>query len=191
MKTAIYFLPVILLLNGCDIFNIRDAETPEQPRTNLPQAFERETLVDNLIISMRERSLFDYLACFSDSVLTGKRFTFVPSSGAASQYPVFSQEWDIKDEEQYFKNLTNVQDIPILLDLTDANFSPQGDSLIYQASYLLSIPFSDNNIPPNYQGDMILYIKQDNSLIWRIYFWQDIKSGNLPSWSELKGRFSN
>jgi hypothetical protein len=191
MRTVIYFLPVLFFLIGCDIFNIRDAETPEQPRTNLPQAFERETLIDNLVISMRDRSLFDYIACFSDSVLTGKSFIFIPSSGAASQYPVFSQEWDIKNEEQYFKNLTNEQDIPILLDLTDANFSPQGDSLIYQASYLLNIPFSNNNIPPNYQGDVILYIKQDNSLIWRIYYWQDIKSGNLPSWSELKGRFSN
>jgi len=187
----IYLLSSLLLLTGCDIFNTRDAEKPEQPRTNLPQAFERETLIENLIISMRERSLTDYLACFSDSVLTGKRFTFIPSSGAESQYPVFSEEWDLKDEEQYFKNLTNEQDIPIILDLSNANFSQQGDSVVYQGSYLLTVPFPDSNIPPNYQGDIILYIKQDNSLVWRIYFWQDIKSGSLPSWSEVKGRFSN
>jgi hypothetical protein len=29
---------------------------------------------------------------------------------------------------------------------------------------------------------------RDSRLIWSIYLWQDIKSTQLPSWSELKGR---
>jgi hypothetical protein len=34
-------------------------------------------------------------------------------------------------------------------------------------------------------------MKIDNNNIWKIYFWQDFKSGNSLSWSELKGRFAD
>jgi len=182
----------ILSLSGCDIFSIRDAETPTQPRSNLPQAFERETLIDNLVISYRDKSVFDYTNCFSDSIFTGKNFTFIASSEAASQYPALAQDWSLKSEEIYFKNIISAsQDVPITLILSNSNFSQQGDSVIYTASYSLTVPFTDPGVPQNYQGDLIFHIFRDNSLIWKIFYWQDFKSGDLPSWSELKGRFAN
>jgi hypothetical protein len=181
----------LVLFSSCDIFSTRDAETPTQPRSNLPQAFERETLIDNLIISHRDKSLFDYLNCFSDSLLTNRSLTFIASSEAASQYPSLN-EWTLQSEENYFKNVSAAsEDIPITLLLSNSKFSQQGDSLIYTASYSLTVPFTDSGNPQNYQGELIFYILQDNGLIWRIYFWQDFKSGDLPSWSELKGRFAN
>ena len=182
----------ILSLSGCDIFSIRDAETPTQPRSNLPQAFERETLIDNLVISYRDKSVFDYTNCFSDSIFTGKNFTFIASSEAASQYPALTQDWSLKSEEIYFKNITSAsQDVPITLILSNSNFSQQGDSLIYTASYSITVHFTDPDITNNYRGDLIFYIIRDNNLIFRIYYWQDFKSGDFSSWSELKGRFSN
>jgi hypothetical protein len=182
----------ILSLSGCDIFSTRDAEIPTQPRSNLPQAFERETLIDNLVASYGDKTVFDYINCFSDSTFTGKSFTFAASSEAASQYPALTQDWNLKSEEIFFKNITSAsQDVPITLILSNSNFSQQGDSLIYTASYSLTIPFTDPGITNNYRGDLIFYIVRDNSLIWKIYFWQDLKSGDFPSWSELKGRFSN
>jgi hypothetical protein len=192
MKAVKIILLSFLILSGCDIFSTRDAESPTQPRSNLPQAFERETLIDNFIISYKEKSVFDYLNCFSDSVFTGKEFTFVASSEAASQYPSLNQDWDIKSEETYFKNIIAAsQDIPITLILSSPNFSQQGDSIIYTASYSLTVPFIDQEIENNFGGDLIFYVLRDNNLIWRIYFWQDLKSGDSQSWSEIKGRFSN
>jgi hypothetical protein len=192
MKAVKIILLSFLILSGCDIFSTRDAESPTQPRSNLPQAFERETLIDNFIISYKEKSVFDYLNCFSDSVFTGKEFTFVASSEAASQYPSLNQDWDIKSEETYFKNIIAAsQDIPITLILSSPNFSQQGDSIIYTASYSLTVPFIDQEIENNFGGDLIFYMLRDNNLIWRIYFWQDLKSGDSQSWSEIKGRFSN
>ena len=182
----------ILLLSGCDLFSTRPAEKPTQPRSNLPQAFERETLIDNFIASYGAKTIYDYSNCFSDSLFTGKGFTFVASSEAASQYPSLSQGWNLNSEERYFKNIVAAsQDIPINVILSNSSFSQQGDSLIYTASYSITVPFTDPNITNNYSGDLIFYIIQDNNLIWRIYYWQDFKNGNSPSWSELKGRFSN
>lgn len=186
---SILFL-ILTALSGCDIFSTRDAQPPTVPRTNLPQAFERETLIDNFISSYRDRSVFDYINCFSDSVFTNRSFNFIASSGAASQYPAL-QDWTLRQEENYFKNVISaIPDIPIILFLSNSNFSQQGDSLVYSASYSLSVPFEQTGIPQNYQGDLIFYMLRDN-LIWKIYFWQDIKSSEAPSWSELKGRFSN
>lgn len=193
MKVLKIILLSFLILSGCDIFSTRDAESPTIPRSNLPQAFERDTLISNFIASYRIKSVFDYLNCFSDSNFTGKRFTFIASSEAASQYPSLTQGWDLNSEEIYFKNIiaATQEDVPITLILSNPNFSQQGDSIIYTASYSLTVPFMDQQIENNYRGDLIFYMLRDNNLIWRIYFWQDFKSGDFQSWSEIKGRFSN
>ncbi len=193
MKAIIMIISFyILSLSGCDIFSTRTAEKPTQPGSNLPQAFERDTLIANFSASYYNKTIHDYLNCFSDSLFTGKGFTFIASSEAASQYPSLSQGWNLNSEENYFKNITAAsQDIPITLIFSNSSFSQQGDSLIYTASYSLTIPFTDPGITSNYRGDLIFYIIRDNTLIWKIYYWQDFKSGDFPSWSELKGKFSN
>lgn len=186
----ILFCTIVSVFAGCDIFSTRPAERPTTPRTNYPQAFERETLILNFIASYRDRSIFDYSNCFADSVFTSKNFTFIASSGAASQFPSL-QDWSLRDEENYFRNIiTEVGDLPITLLLSNENFSQQTDSLVYTASYSLSVPFTNPGLIQNYQGDLIFYMLRDN-LVWKIYFWQDIKSSDSPSWSELKGRFAN
>ena len=191
MKLFLSISIILIFLTGCDIFTTRDAEEPNQPRSNLPLAFERDTLINNFILSYRDKLIQDYLNCFSDSIFTGKNFTFTASSEAASQYPSLN-EWDLRSEENYFRNIVaRSEDIPVILILSNSNFSQQGDSVIYTATYSLTVPLTDPGVPQNYQGGLIFYIFQDKSLIWRIYFWQDFKSGDLPSWSELKGRFAN
>jgi len=181
----------LMFISSCDLFSTRDAEEPTQPRTNLPQAFERETLIENLTLSYRDKSLFDYMNCFSDSQFSRKHFAFTASSEAASQYPSLN-DWNMRSEENFFTNIIAAsQEIPFTLLLSDSKFSQQGDSVIYTASYSLTTPFKDTAVPQNYQGDLIFYLIQDNNLIWRIYFWQDFKRGDTPSWSELKGRFAN
>lgn len=178
----------LVLLNSCDIFSTRDAAKPTQPRTSLPPATDLDQLIKNFEDSHKEKLVIDYPYNLSDSVFTGKNFLYIPSSEAASQYPSLN-DWDLRSEENYFRNLINASgDSPLNLNLFNSNFSQQGDSLIYSASYSLTISFIE---PPNYQGNLDFHILRDNTNVWRIFFWQDFKSGDLPSWSELKGRFAN
>ena len=143
-------------------------------------------------LSHRDKTLFDYLNSFSDSIFAGKKFTFIASSEAASQYPALNDNWDLKSEGDYFKNIVSEsQDVPITVTLSDSKFSQQGDSVIYTATYFITVHFTNTGVPQTYHGNLIFHIFRDNSLIWRIFFWQDFKSGDLPSWSELKGRFAN
>ncbi len=181
-----------LLIASCDLFNTRTAETPNQPRTNFQQAITPDLLIENLVNSLHDKSVENYLSCLSDSSFTNKGFVFSPSSGALSQFPSLAGNWTEKNEEQYFNNLkVKVPDnLPVTLTLTNESYSPQGDSVIYTASYFLSVPTQDPNLPQSYQGDLRFNIVRDSRAIWSIYYWQDSKNSQLPSWSELKGRMN-
>jgi hypothetical protein len=190
MKKFLTILVIIIGLNGCDLFQVRDAEQPEQPRDNYQLATTPQILINNLISSLADKSVENYLACFADSSFSNKRFTFFPSAGAVSQYPFFN-EWSLQQEMQYFNRMkTSIRtDYPITLTINNVSQSSYGDSLIYTAAYSLNVPHDDVGMSANYQGDLRFSMSVDSRLVWTIYFWQDTKGGNSPSWSELKGRY--
>src|ERR1039457_4144968 len=134
-----YFVIIffLLLMGGCDLFQTRDAQQPNQSRSNYQLAVTPDLLIQNLIYSLQDINLQNYLACLSDTSFGGKPYVFNPSSEAASLYPSFASPWDKKNESSYFTNL--IARIPsglqATLNLTAPSSSPQGDSLIYTASY--------------------------------------------------------
>jgi hypothetical protein len=178
------------LLNGCDLFSTRSAEPPSQPRADYQQPVTPDVLISNLVNSLKDKNVENYISCLADYSFTQRVFTFSPSSGALSQFPALSENWGIKNEEQYFNNMISKvpQSIPITLTLSNESYSPQGDSLVYTASYTLNVPSNDPSLPENYGGDLRFNMIRDSRAVWSIYYWQDSKNGNLPSWSELKGR---
>lgn len=178
------------IIAGCDLFSVRDAEPPDQPRSNFQQAVTPEILIENFTNAIRDKNLENYLLSFTNPSFTSKVFTFSASSSSASQFPALANFWGVANEEQYFNNLkTKVNaNLPITLTLSNVSTSPQGDSLFYTASYFLNVPSTSSDIPNNYQGELKFNMIRDSRSIWAIYFWQDTKNSNLPSWSELKGR---
>jgi hypothetical protein len=187
----IVFLIVSLLIGGCDLFSTRDAEPPEKPRSDYQTAFTTEILISNLINSLKDKDVENYLSCLSDSSFTNKLFAFSPSSEALSQFPALGDNWNKINESQYLNNLKiKIPDeMPMTLILSNSSSSLHGDSITFVASYSLNVPISDGTIPINYQGELIFEMVRDSRFVWSIYFWRDIKSSNSPSWSELKGRF--
>ncbi len=189
MKRLILIL-IPLFIGGCDLFTTRTAQAPTQPRSDYQQAVTPDILITNFINSLKDKSDVNYLSCLSDSSFSHKVFYFSPSSAAIAQYPSLSDNWGKKNEQQYFDNLTTKvpQNMPITLTLSNVSESPQGDSLVYTASYFLTVPTNDPTFPQNYQGELQFNMIRDSRSIWSIYYWQDTKSTNLPSWSDLKGR---
>lgn len=181
----------LVFFYSCGLTDTREAEPPGKPRSKFEQAVRAEIVLTNLVSSLQDKDVEIYLTCFSDSNFTDERFLFSPSAGAASQFPTLADMWDKKNEEQYFNGLkTRIpENTQITLILTNQNFNPLGDSLIYTASYTLSVPHNDTNIPVSYQGDLRFSMVRDLRSIWSIYYWVDIKRDDNPSWSELKGRF--
>ncbi|PIW69843.1 MAG: hypothetical protein COW08_05010 [Ignavibacteriales bacterium CG12_big_fil_rev_8_21_14_0_65_30_8] len=185
-----FLILTILFISGCDIFTTRDAESPNTSRSNYQTPVTPDLLISNFINSLNDKNLENYMSSFSDPNFTSKIFTFSASSAAISQYPSLANNWNVSNEEQYFSNLiTKVSsDQPITLNLSNISSSPQGDSLFYTASYFINIPSISAEIESNYQGELRFSMIRDSRAIWTIYFWQDTKNSDLPSWSELKGR---
>lgn len=175
---------------GCDIFITRDAENPLQPRDSFQIAVTPEVLVENFINSLRDKNPDNYVASFADSSFSISPFLFSPSSEALLQFPDLLNNWSIKNERQYFINISNIvpTDQPMTLVLTQANQSLLGDSVFYEAVYSLNVPHTDQ-FPVNYQGVLRFSIKRDSRSVYVISYWQDIKNSELPTWSELKGRY--
>ena len=181
----IFFL---LSLTACDIFNTRDAEDPEESRSNYTTPSEPQILIQNLINSFSDKDANNYVKSFTDPAFSYKVFFFLPTSSALQTWSNIWIDWDVDKEFQYFQNLVNAvpEDLPVTLGFTSEFYSPFGDSLNYTAQYSISIP-QLNDDPLNYSGNVKFSMVRDMRDTWAIYFWQDNAISDSQSWSDLKG----
>ena len=190
-----YFLITIVLNSfiSCDLFTTRDAEIPDQSRSNFQPPVEPAVVIDNLKNSLSDKNIENYIACFVDTIFSQRTFNFSASSEAVSLYQIFLQGWGLNEEKRYLSGAINKvpKDFPITLILSNENYSSlSGDSSIYTATYVLSLPvLSGDPTPTNYAGNLQFNMVRDSRSEYVIYFWKDTKSQTLPSWSELKGSF--
>jgi len=190
-----YFLITIILISftACDLFTTRDAERPDQSRSNFQPPVEPAIVIENLKNSLSDKNIENYIACFVDTIFSQRNFNFSASSEAISLYQIFLQNWGLNEEKRYLSSAINKvpKDFPITLSLSNENYSSlSGDSSIYTATYFLSLPLpSGDPTPANYAGNLQFNLLRDSRSEYVIYFWKDTKSQTLPSWSELKGSF--
>ncbi|MHC1737035.1 MAG: hypothetical protein AB9882_03370 [Ignavibacteriaceae bacterium] len=190
-KSYLIIIPLILIIYGCELFTARNPEPPNEPRSNFQPALSSEIVLKNLVNSLSDKNTQNYLSCLTGSSFSKLNYSFIPSAEAISKFPIFSEDWNLLNEEQYLNNIIAKmpEDIPITLSFQDTLRTIQGDSVFYSAKYSLSVPHNDVNIPNNFQGELKFKLIRDSQNIWSIFFWQDIKTSANPSWSELKGVF--
>lgn len=190
-KSYLIIILLILTICGCELFTARNPEPPNEPRSNFQPALSSEIVLKNLVNSLSDKNTQNYLSCLTGSSFQKLNYAFIPSAEAISKFPIFSEDWNLLNEEQYLNNMIAKipEDIPITLTLQDTLRTIQGDSVFYSAKYSLNVPHNDINIPNNFQGELKFKLIRDSQNIWSIFFWQDIKTSSNPSWSELKGVF--
>ena len=172
----ILFLFLLLFNSGCDLFNTRDPQKPDENRANFQPPKEPSIVIENLKNSFNDKNTQNYISCFVDTLFVNKSFVFLPSSEAASTYAFLTQDWGLDDERRYFNSVVS------------SYSSLSGDTLIYSANYFINIPHNSSE-PKNFSGNLQFNMVRDNRSDWSIYYWKDTRSSNLPSWSELKGIF--
>lgn len=192
MHRLLIFLVFSFLLSGCDIFTTRTPEIPDVPRFNYLQPVDVASVVSNFTNSVTTKSTQYYLKSFSDSLKNGKNYTFVANAEAVSKYAALSFGWAVKDEEQYLNNIINKipAESSISLSLQNEDLVSFGDSAYLSADYDLTIPHNIQGLQNVFAGKLQLKLIRDKQQLWTIYQWQDIKSGDLPTWSEVKGYFN-
>ncbi len=178
---------VIISLSSCDIFEVRDPESPTDTRSGYIVPVQPTDIIQNLITAFSERNANDYKKSFAEGPpIVNRAFVFIPSGNVLSSFP---PNWSINEEFQYFNNLISrtPEDIPINLSLVGEQINIQSDSAFYSAGYSISVPIQ-NGDPQIIEGSLKFTMTTDNNNTWVIYFWEDIAlpDPSKNSWSKLK-----
>lgn len=192
LKSFKIFLPLLLFINGCGLFGLRDVETPTESRTHYDPPISPDIVISNLIYAITEKDVNNYLNCFVDTAYTTKRFVYTADISSQIQYPIFLN-WTLSNEKSYFNNL---------LALTGQNFSflslgnekwiNYSDSAIYDADYLVRFDHQKTNVAKALNGKLRFVMVLNTKNLWAVSRWIDFKSADTDTtWSVLKANFSN
>ena len=190
LSKIILFLFLLILSTSCNLLETRDAEDPDTNRSSYVIATTPDQLFINLKNSFTEKIVKDYTSSFVDSSFLSLQFMFTPSSEAIFKYNVLT-EWDLEAEEIYFRNLINAIDenknIQLTLELLSNSVDGNSENRNY--NYTISLPEFDESTSLIFQGNAFFTVNLDENNQWVITEWTDTKTGDNPTWSELKGRF--
>lgn len=194
LRCAAIVSAAMITILGCDIFETREPESPTQMSSNFRPPTQPEIVLENLRSAISERNTENYLRSFVDSAFSTRRFEFIPTQEAQSQYFTVFSSWSLESEREYFENLRS-QTLPSAfstLILNEERFeSLQSDSAVYNANYRVVFQHNRSDTPTEAKGNLLIYLSTDSRNNWVIHRWVDFKTGLDFSWSELKGRFSN
>lgn len=169
------------------MFESRDPESPDQPKSNYQVPVEPSDVIENIMNAFRDKNSNDYKKNFSTGApLVDKNFYFVPSGNVLTGFPT---DWTVAQEFQYFNNMVIAvpEGIQIQVTFTEENYEVQSDSAIYSAKYFITLPVQ-NAVPKIYEGNLRFLMTTDINSAWVIYFWEDIAQQG-STWSELKIEF--
>ena len=186
IRSYIILIVMLTMISGCDLFETRQPQPPQQGQSNFIPATSASIVVQNLINAIADMNVDNYLSCLSDSSFGGRTFSFVPSSDAIQ--PIF-QYWDKNSEQTYFNNLIiqSSSSASPALTLSSQNFNAlSSDSVFFSANYTLLWP--NKSYQPLVQGSLQFYLGHDKNQNWSIYRWIDSKSDTSLTWSDLKAQ---
>jgi len=189
LHKIILFLVLITSACSCNLITTRDAEDPELGRSSYVIATTPDQLFINMRNSFAEKIEKDYMSSFVDSSFLSLPYQFSPSAESTLKFNVLT-EWDLEAEETYFRNLINaVGEENIILNLQLLSNSVEGNSESRNYDYRINLPPIDESTSSVYEGNAFFKVNLDNNNQWVITEWIDTKTGDNPTWSELKGRF--
>jgi hypothetical protein len=181
------------LLSGCGLFETRNPEPPSNVGATFVPPTSPDIVLSNLILAIRERNTGNYLRCLPDTLSTDVQFRFIPTAAASGRYVSTFTSWSLASEQSYFNALTVFTDPQTTssLELMGKFSVVAADSAIYDGSYLLTFLHSVPGVAQSVRGTLQFTLRPDRTFFWRIIRWVDNPDGDLPSWSEWKGRFAN
>jgi hypothetical protein len=182
MRKFIPFL-LLVLLCGCDIFSLREAEPPATPAPWNYFYTEWGKTLQNLEYAYEdERNLAKYSDLFMPN------FNFYFSAQDINDYNI-TQVWDRDDERDMLYNLhTSSDTVLISLErIPDQSDDTLSTPVRLYRKYNLEVK-TGGKTTNYYSGKMELQMVRDNGF-WRIFKWYDYRSEDNPAnhtWGKLK-----
>lgn len=175
------------------MFETRDVELPNTPRSNFIPPTTPDIVITNFTAAIFQRDINNYTNCISDSNFSGARFTYNPDVVSQGTYPIFTS-WDKSKETSYFTNLVTQTSEASTSNLFLSNMSSNitNDSAVYDSDYLLIFNHNRANVARQAKGKLRFVITHDSRNLWAIKTWTDFKVNDSDTtWSVIKANFSN
>ncbi|MDP2984856.1 MAG: hypothetical protein Q8O92_16170 [Candidatus Latescibacter sp.] len=178
-------LAVISLLSCNNPFSTRTPQTPPDGGAVILPPTSPEKVLNNLVESLRTKSIQDYMDVFSDP------FTFSPDPLDSLKYEQeFRSTWNREKESAFVMNYF-IPDSTFTISLTTYR-TPEYNSGDKMYKYWYKLTFGRENKEDIY-GEAWLYFIE-NSGKWSIYLWVDHrgypKDPNKDSWGAVRARYS-
>jgi hypothetical protein len=195
-RKAIAMIGIMLCFGvvSCNLFKTRAPDEPSEQSSNYVPPTEPSLVFQNMVNAFHDMNSVNYLRSFADTVSSDFVFTFEPAPQARLRYSGSFIEWTKLSEQQYFTALqsklqTGTTPTLEFLTLTQQGIAP--DSIQYEATYRLTVPHTQSNIPTQVQGSAQFFLVSDRSRNWVIRRWDDFaQNQNDSTWSDLKGLFA-
>ena len=189
-----YYLLLIILLVGCDLFKTRQPQEPDDSSTDFQPASTHYILFTNFNNSFNRLNVEYYYDCFiEESQSASSIFQFNPDADALARYGILYSSWRRENEKQFLQGLRSSLEIGIFPLLTWKSKKYDlitSDSAVFIGEYLIQI--KEKDVENIYSGiSRFVFFRSVNGL-WYIKRWTDFRNPNdtLPSWSILKARFA-
>ena len=195
-RKIIEVIGIILCLGviSCNLFKTRTPDEPSQQSSNYTPPTEPSLVFQNMVNAFHDMNTVNYLRSFADTVSSDFVFAFEPTPQARLRYSSSFIEWTKLSEQQYFTALLSKLQTGASPTLEFLTLTPQGttsDSIQYEATYRLTVPLTQSNIPIQVQGSAQFFLVSDRSRNWVIRRWDDFaQNQNDFTWSDLKGSFA-
>lgn len=185
MKKLIPILLVFIILSSCNLFDLREAETPAKPPSWNSYMTSWDLCLQNLEYCYEDsRNAVKYISLFTEDF----NFRFAAQDVNDYNFPI---SWNAQQEQDMLLNLfawtdsvqVNLQEIVSQPDDITAT-----EAKIYRKYELIRYP-SDKSIPQQYQGELELHFMKSGAY-WYIRKWFDYRVASNPTWGKLKYDFS-
>ena len=180
------FFFLCMVSAGCDLFQTRDPQPPNQAASTFKPPDTPEILLDNFVSAVEEHNVTNYMRCFVDTASSSMQFVFSPSAG----YESIFLNWKLEDEQRYFQNLGDPSGAVPVLSISDfQELNRTSSSSEMTMNYFLFYPHRRADVSQQVKGFMHLYALLDSRQQWVINRWEDTKTTSDSTWSYLKAHF--
>ncbi len=182
MEKIAFILLLALLLCGCDLFTVRDAEHPGAETPWIDFATECDSVLLNLEYSYAYvQNAVRYTGIFTPDYV----FHFAPQD--ISDFSI-EQTWTRVQEQDMIQVLHNrYKGMQVTLELVETQDQIEStQAKIYRQYLITGILRSQGKERLTLAGgNLELHLKKEYGY-WYIYRWYDYRSSNSPTWGKLK-----
>lgn len=188
MKKNNLIILLLIIFIGCDIFNVRPSEKPDQNSNNTLKAYSSDDLLKNFELAYNTRSIQLYNSCFDNEL----GFNYKPLNQSLISYPNL-ENWNVSKELNYFSNLVNDKSDEkienIFLNLKNEYSERDISTAKVKIEYFLKlVKFNKDTIIA--KGLIYLNLYRTNSENWIIKNWEEINKTTDISWGDIKGKYA-